>query len=518
MWLEANDGSSDHLTSAHIAPADTVELKDGRVFEGKVTKQDSKSVKIKTSFGELEFPRKDVVKITKGKTPEEEFEDRKAKAKTAQEFYELGLWAKKKKLRKKAKQCMRRAIEIDPKHAEANKYLGHVEYKGEWMTPEEREKRMAQDADADMLAKGLVQYEGRWVTPEEKRNLEKGLVLYEGRWMRFAEAQRARGLAEFEGTWIPKAEAKARGRAKSVEEKAGVKFESYASAEGLVLAPPGLSEEIKLVGDSLLIGRKWFNDKYATEPGLKLFKGLLPEFYMFQRDAKGYTESLDHFASRGKYLPDSWATLVRELEGFYWWDPHPTSNARQGARDVESMVGQCYHHHGHILANSLSYGGTLLPPWYDEGIASLIEFFTHGRNAVFCHAHEVVRGGTVASTAEFEFDPKSMRDGRWREVVKLALEKNRVRNFDKLAQLEFSQLTMLDIAISMAIVEWMSQAKKDALPAFHKVLRDTQPKPPMRVIERSHERFAQYDAAFRAAVGMDWRAADKAWRKWLSGQ
>jgi len=48
---------------------------------------------------------------------------------------------------------MQRAIEIDPAHAAANTWLGHVPYKGEWMKPEERERRMRADEEAEMLAR-----------------------------------------------------------------------------------------------------------------------------------------------------------------------------------------------------------------------------------------------------------------------------------------------------------------------------------------------------------------------------
>jgi LPS sulfotransferase NodH len=36
------------------------------------------------------------------------------------------------------------------------------------------------------------------------------------------------------------------------------------------------------------------------------------------------------------------------------------------------------------------------------------------------------------------------------------------------------------------------------------------------VIAQARDRQAQYDAAFRAATGLSWRDADKAWREWFA--
>lgn len=65
---------------------------------------------------------------------------------------------------------------VDPKDA------GLVEYKGEWMKPEEK-------FAAEQRDKGLALYDGKWVTFEEKEKafardqMEKGLVSLKGRWV-----------------------------------------------------------------------------------------------------------------------------------------------------------------------------------------------------------------------------------------------------------------------------------------------------------------------------------------------
>jgi hypothetical protein len=167
-----------------------------------------------------------------------------------------------------------------------------------------------------------------------------------------------------------------------------------------------------------------------------------------------------------------------------------------------------------MLLNSVGYDGRLLPPWYDEAFASAMENRLHGLNAVFCRAQGVTGGGTAsAGKAVWSFDPMLLRSGKWRKVLAKALDEGAVRDFDRLARKEFHDLDLIDIVVGMGVVEWMI-AKGD-ITAFHKVLRESAPTAPQRVLESVAERKKTYDGAFLAGINMDTRAADKAWRAWF---
>ena len=56
---------------------------------------------------------------------------------------------------------------------------------------------------------------------------------------------------------------------------------------------------------------------------------------------------------------------------------------------------------------------------------------------------------------------------------------------------------------------------KGDITEFHKVIRETAPEVPKRVIDTVAERKEVYDKAFRAATKKDMRAADRAWREWF---
>ena len=496
------------------ARADILHMKDGRQVEGKILSETSKKVRIRTRLGELEFPAADIERIERKKSPLEEFEERWAASKTAEDFFAVGKWADEAKMRKQARKAMKKAVELDPSHAGANTWLGFVEYKGEWMKPEERDRRMAADQKADMRERGLVLYRDRWVTPEEREKLEQGLVLHEGKWVPFAEAQRAKGLEEFQGEWISRAEALARTSAAEVAQRADERFAVVVNAEAL-LSGPLPEEDLSRIGEGVVRGRAWYQSLFGGEPGLGLLGGRLAEFYVFPRGSASYEATVEFFSTLSPTLPEGWAPVAKKAFGFWWVDPSALSSANQGHRGIDGLDGHCYHHWGHMLLNRTGYEGRLLPPWYDEAFASLCEFEVHGRNAVFCRAQTTVSTGTNATRLSLGFDPKLVREGRWREVLKTSLEANRVLSIQKLAQLDFSELTVLDIATGMGILEWLASFGEEALPKFHAELRKAAPEAPLRVIASAGERGAAYDRAFTAVTGSGWREADRAWREWF---
>lgn len=500
------------LGLAGAAFADVLVMKDGRRIEGVVLVETATKVKIQTGLGVLEFERAEIESIERKKTKRQEFDERFTAAKTAEDLHELGLWAEGKRLRSQAKKAMKRAIVLDPEHIGARTWLGFVRYKDEWVTPLERDERMAADEVAEMAARGFVRYGERWVTPEELAKLEAGLVFHEGRWMSFVEAQRAKGLALFEERWIRRSEAEARGELMRVSDIAEVEFGVHI-CEHAILGGNVSGATLETVAKGLSKGRKWFDGVFGLSAGLALFDGHLPEFYLYGSDDAPYLATLEHFATRSDTLPSGWAKALRGTHGFLWWDPWPVSCARRWHRGDKDLHGHCYHHWGHMLLNRVGYDGRLLPPWYDEGFAAVMENRLHRLNAVFCRSKATLGRGTAAKGATWSFDPMELRAGRWREILGKALDEGAVRDFDRLARKEFGELDLIDVVVSMGIIEWMV-AKGDIV-EFHKVIRETAPKAPLRVIEAVGERRSIYDRAFRAGVKMDMRAADKAWRAWF---
>jgi hypothetical protein len=327
-----------------------------------------------------------------------------------------------------------------------------------------------------------------------------------------------------------RAEALARDDAAIVAKLAGAQLSTAFTEDALIAGtyPESVMQEI---AGGLQRGRAWFDRTFDAPRGLELFGGRSAELYVFEKDEE-YFATLGHFASLSATLPSNWIDAVKGAHGFFFADPFPLSCARLWKRPEGDLIGHCYHHWGHLLVDRLEYDGRLLPPWYEEGIAALVEFRSHDRNAVFCRGYTTPtvatgdnRGPTkkrdtstkaakVAPAAPTsEIDPRDMSDGRWKDALKAALEAKKPTQFSELVARQFNELELSDITAAMGIVEWLES--KDALRAFHAELRRAAPRGGMRVIEPAWERDACYEKAFQAAVKMSWKDADQAWRQWF---
>jgi len=460
----------------------------------------------------------------------DDLEAREKAAKTPDDLFRVAQWASEKGLESHARRLMKRVLVLDPKHAGANQFFGKVLYKGQWMDPAEREKRIVEAEGPEMAARGLVRWQGQWVTPEEQSHLEKGEVLHEGRWMPFADAQRLRGLEEFEGQWLTAAEAIARRDAAAAVLIAATPANVVAGPDAIVCGPQNQAFLTDILG-GLAQGRAWFDATFESKPGLELFGGRLAEFYLFDSN-EAFALTVPHFGALTRTVSEGWAEAAQKTHGFLWWDPYPLSSARRWHRNESDLVGHCYHHWGHLLANRLEYDGRLLPPWFDEGVAALLEFRVHARNDVFCRGSrqdprpagpstgggnpapkprtQVGAGGRVVAP----FDGKAMQAGEWLEALKAGLLQ--VPPFDDLASLQFDELEAADIAASMAIVAWLESRGPGALRRFHAELRRRAPAQPQRVLETAVQRMLCYESAFRAAANMGLAEADQAWRAWTA--
>jgi hypothetical protein len=507
------------IALALCARADTFVMKDGRRIEGKVSRETSSSYFVATGVGEIELKRADVKERILSQSVHDQYDERFAKAKTADEFAQLGTWATEQKLKSLGAKAWKRALELDAKNEVANLGLGNVLYKGEWMTPADRDKRAAADEEAEMLAKGLVRWQDRWVTPDEKSKLEQGLVLYNGKWMTVPESKHLQGLEEFEGAWLPRAEALARQDVAAVGKLVGHPLKLTLTADAAIAGDYDVPM-LENTGKKLDAGRAWFDKAFRADAGLGLLGNRMAEFYLWNRDNAPFTNTVDRFASLTPTVNAAWAESVKKTHGFFWIDPYALSSARVWNRPDDDLVGHCVHHWGHMLVGRLGYDGRLLPPWYDEAVAGLTEFKVFGHNAVFCRGDAAISadaGGTRAKRApgSVVFDKDLFHDGDWIATLKNALQANVVRPFDKLAECEFGNLELVDIATGMAIVWWLEEQNPDALSRFHAEIRKTQPKSPYRVQPDIKERKAAYEAAFKAAVKMNVHEADAAWRAWV---
>jgi hypothetical protein len=135
---------------ARPAFADRVVLKDGRVLEGKVISRDENGVKIKLKFGIQTIAPEEVASVEIVESPLEEFERRYKESRgDAQKLFELGKWADSKDLTAQARSAYAACLDADKSHEGAHAALGHVKYEGEWVSREERLRRIKRKDEAE---------------------------------------------------------------------------------------------------------------------------------------------------------------------------------------------------------------------------------------------------------------------------------------------------------------------------------------------------------------------------------
>ncbi len=152
---------------ATTALADIVVTTDGRRIEGEIDEDDAGNVVIKTRYGKITVSADKVAETIEKASPVEEYQDKYGTLKinphlwdSATAHYELGLWCKRNKLHKEARERLAMAISLDPEHKKAHKALGHIMHDGMWVTIEHK-----------MRSEGKVNVRGRWVSADRaKRN------------------------------------------------------------------------------------------------------------------------------------------------------------------------------------------------------------------------------------------------------------------------------------------------------------------------------------------------------------
>lgn len=151
------------LSALARALADEVVLTDGRIVEGKVEDLGSE-VRITKGKNAITFPKSMVKEIRYKPTKEEEYAERvkRIDAKDPEAQFDLGRWCADNGLKEQAADRFRKTIEIQPDHEGAHLALGHRKLEGRWLSEDEFN-----------AAKGLVKYKGEWVTPQEKELSEE---------------------------------------------------------------------------------------------------------------------------------------------------------------------------------------------------------------------------------------------------------------------------------------------------------------------------------------------------------
>ena len=161
------------LLGLGIVPAfaDTVQLKNGNVLEGRVTTRDGNYHIFVEKGNSVTVPGASVAKHTPGEAPVDAFHRRFAALKSGDRegLIELAAWGEEKGLRRTPIKAYREILRIDPHHAIARDRCGYVLHENRWVHRDQLEER------------GLVRRHGQWMTPEDANRLEEDEAVREFR-------------------------------------------------------------------------------------------------------------------------------------------------------------------------------------------------------------------------------------------------------------------------------------------------------------------------------------------------
>lgn len=146
---------------AGSAPADDLLLKDGRTLTGKVV-DEGKRYTIVDRDRIYAVAKSDVQSIETGRCLMNEYDERLAAlpVEDAEAIFEFGLWLKESDWESRARRAFEEVLSLDADHRGARRELGYQLYEGEWVSPDELNRR-----------KGLVEFEGRWYTKHDHAEL-----------------------------------------------------------------------------------------------------------------------------------------------------------------------------------------------------------------------------------------------------------------------------------------------------------------------------------------------------------
>ncbi len=119
----------------------------------------------------------------------------------------LAIWCLNNGLKTKAIRHLKRVLKIDPSNVKAHKLLGHVYFKGKWMTPKEKKKLVKKLEEERRKKLGLVKYKGKWVTKAEMAKMKAGFVKVGDQWYSPEDAKKIKaGYVRHPetGEWIKK--------------------------------------------------------------------------------------------------------------------------------------------------------------------------------------------------------------------------------------------------------------------------------------------------------------------------
>jgi len=466
---------------AGVASADDIyAAQGGRPFATDVMVVDEggeKVIYVDKSLKRRSFPKKMIGRIEKQRSIVHEFVERQEAARDADAVADLAAWATKNKFHKDViRSLYERALTLDKNHDAANQALGRVQYRGEWMTPDERDRRQADDEAAAKRAAGLVKWKDQWVTPEDKAKLEQGFRKYEGRWMTEDEIKSAQGFVKYKGQWIKKEDLEVMQLLGPARQDTGLgkRLQLVQSPHYAIL---GDLEQANLEILSKTMERlfaEWVR-VFPDSKGSDILEGK-HRLFAFRKNRPYQKLVRARFARlkaegsvSASFLEQEERRMKLRLRETSFWDVQPVvfSGHVQMPDPFEGLRGHCVHFGANILATR--YGRTRFPTWWlNEGIAYYFEKKVSGAIQTFSAD---VGGSKYADQGPGDSKPSPWLDAnKWHNLLLGLVRGGREPKLDRMKGKNLydprNQLTVQDLAKGFTTVTFLIQDDRKKFAAF----------------------------------------------------
>jgi hypothetical protein len=209
--------------------ADEIFLKSGGQISGRIVTQTATEIEVDVGAGRIGVPASSVLRIEKGHSALQEYEDRAGRVPSGdvEGWLALGEWASAQGLGAQAREAYHRALGASPGDPRANAALGNVQVDGRWVSEDEGYR-----------ARGYVRYQGEWITPAEHEAMLRERAAEEAE-------ERARAQAQTNAREAEARAQEAEARAREAEKKAAEAEEAsglplwYGWGAGPVVWPTG---------------------------------------------------------------------------------------------------------------------------------------------------------------------------------------------------------------------------------------------------------------------------------------
>ena len=442
------------LTTTAFA-VDIIYLKDGSVKKGKIVGE-TQTAYILDSFGDkITIPKSKVFKVEKGvKTPREIFREkyRKIDKTDTLDLLDLADWCKEHHLDREARRLYKKVLKIEPDNEEAHQALGHVQYKGKWVTRRELKTLKAREKAKEEETPGPAG------TP--KAGPKSGSA---------QDLQEVKAAAK-EMIQAHKAEAEA--LAKEMIDEIGLDQVACAISDHYVLAgqvPQDQIEQLTILAETVY----WdLQRRFSHAKEFDLYKAAHRKHIMFFfKTRSDYSDAFDFAAKKWAPAMARDKGMAMHSGGFGTCPGFLFSITRRLDHLPSTVANDAAHHwislHTAPQSADARENGRFAS-WMREGIGIWAAIhFTGGNFTVR------VTKSTYANAAEIA---KKRGDAGYRLLVKEWAEgkaKSYDHNLRTMMMQKLNRLNFMDLAIAYAVFDYTIKEKQDQLKTFLISIRRT---------------------------------------------